>query len=73
MITKEVIEAFIYKIIAVDDENLVFVIDTTHTLSIENLVDQRFDIVNKDPIYASSITGLDPLKKKTIKYKAAVV
>ncbi len=73
MVTKEIVEAFIYRIIAIDDENLVFVIDTTHTLSVENLVNQRHEIIKKDPIYSSSITGLDPIKKKTIKYKAVIV
>ena len=73
MVTKEIIEAFIYRIIAIDDENLVFVIDTTHTLSVENLVNQRHEIIKKNPIYSSSITGLDPIKKKTIKYKAIII
>ena len=73
MITKEIVEAFIYRIIAIDDENLVFVIDTTHTVSVENLVNQRHEIIKKDPIYSSSITGLDPIKKKTIKYKAVII
>lgn len=73
MITKEIVEAFIYRIIAIDDENLAFIIDTTHKLSVEDLVDQRHEIIKKDSIYSSSITGLDPIKKKTIRYKAVIV
>ena len=73
MLTKEIIEAFIYRIIAIDEGNLVFVVDTSHKVSVEELIDKRYEIIKKDPIYQSQITGLDPIKKKTINYKAIIV
>ena len=73
MLTREIIESFIYKIIAIDHDNFVFVIDATHRMSVEELIEQRHKIIEKESIYTSSITGLDPLRKKTITYKVVVI
>lgn len=47
MLTKDIIEAFIYRIIAIDEGNLVFIIDTSHKVSVEALIDQRYEIIKK--------------------------
>lgn len=73
MLTREIIESFIYRIIVIDHDNFVFVIDATHMMSVEELVKQRHNIVERESVYTSSITGLDPLRKKTINYKVVVI
>ena len=73
MLTKEMLDIFIYRIIAVDDRNLVFVINSTNSVTIEDLVRQRFEIAERQPIYKNSFKDYDPIKYVHLKYKVVLV
>ena len=73
MLTKEMLDVFVYRIIVIDDRNLVFVINTTNSMTLLELRDKRHDIVEKPAIYSNSIRGYDPIKLVTLKYKVVAV
>ena len=73
MITKDILDLFIYRIIAISDKESVFVIDGTKTMPVEKLVEHRQSITKLDPLYTSKITGYDSIKKVTMTYKVVLI
>lgn len=71
-ITKEILDAFIYRMIVVDKENVVFVINTTNTLAPEDIRDKRNEIIQRESIYTNHIEIKDPIKLLKLNYKVVI-
>ena len=52
MLTVDIVDAFIYKIIAVSKREAVFVINETNTLTFQDFVDKRKEIVFKEVLFS---------------------
>lgn len=73
MITKEMLDVFMYRIIAIDRTHIVVVIDGTNTVKLEELRERRQEIAKLEPIFQSTIVAKDPRKKATLHYKVVVI
>ena len=73
MITKEMLDVFMYRIIAIDRTHVVVVIDGTNTVKLEELRARRKEIAALEPIYSNTIVAKDPKKKATLSYKVVVI
>ena len=73
MITKDIMDVFIYKIIAIDRNNIVFVIDSTHTMTIDKLIEKRKEVAAKQGIYNHIIGLRDPKRLMKLSYKVVLV
>ena len=73
MITKEMLDVFMYRMIAVDRTHVVVVIDGTNTVKLEELRERRKEIAALEPIYSNTITARNPKMKATISYKVVVI
>ena len=73
MITKDIMDVFIYKIIAIDRNNIVFVIDSTHTMTIDKLIEKRKEVAAKQGIYSHIIGLRDPKRLMKLSYKVVLV
>ena len=73
MITKEMLDVFMYRIIAIDRTHVVVVIDGTNTVKLEELRARRKEIAVLEPIYSNTIVAKDPKKKATLSYKVVVI
>ncbi len=73
MLTKDIIETFIFRIFVTGKNDLVFVVNATHTMNLDALIAERSKVVNLAPIYQAKITKADPVKKATISYKVVCI
>ena len=73
MITKEMLDVFMYRIIAMDRTHVVVVIDGTNTVKLEELRARRKEIAELEPIYSNTIVAKDPKKRATLNYKVVVI
>lgn len=55
MLTVDIVDAFIYKIIAVSKREAVFVINETNTLTFQDFVDKRKEIVFKEVLFSGIV------------------
>lgn len=65
MLTVDIMDAFIYKIIAVSKREAVFVINETNTLTFQDFVDKRKEIVFNEVLF-SGIVNCQELKETII-------
>lgn len=72
MLTRDIVDVFFYKIFVKDFE-LVFVIDATHTKDLKELIADRENIFNYDPILTGEEKDNQSRFKTTIKYKVVLV
>lgn len=73
MITKEMLDIFMYRMIAVDRTHIVVIIDGTNTVKFEVLRECRIEIVSLEPIYSNTFTAKNPTKRATISYKFVII
>ena len=73
MVTKEMLDVFMYRIIAMDRTHVVVVIDGTNTVKLEELRARRKEIAALEPIYSNTIVAKDPKKRATLNYKVVVI
>lgn len=73
MLTRDIIQAFFYRIIVTGKNELVFVINATHTMDLKAFVEARSKIVALKPIYQSEIEGPDPIKKAKMKFRVVTI
>ena len=73
MITKEMLDVFMYRMIAVDRTHVMVVIDGTNTVKLEELRARRKEIAELKPIYSNTIVAKDPKKRATLNYKVVVI
>lgn len=73
MLTRDIVDLFFYKIFVTEDANLVFVIDATHTIKLNELIENREKIVEADPIYVGETIDRYSRFKNLVKYKVILV
>ena len=73
MITKDMLDVFLYRIIVVGRNDIVITINATKTMPLEELRKKRKEIVNRKPIYENTIKMRDPRKMAKIHYKVVLV
>jgi transcriptional regulator with XRE-family HTH domain len=73
MLSKELIDSFIFTILVEDKNNVVVVINVSQNDSIKDIIAKRKSIIDFEPIY-SSTTHLDRrFRPETINYKIVVI
>ena len=73
MITKDMLDAFMYRIIVCDSSHVVVTINATNTLSLEQLREQRKEVVERQAILERVLIATDPIRKKKLHYKVVLV
>ncbi len=73
MLTREMVDVFFYKIFVSTSSELTFVIDTSHTLTLEKLIEKREEIANYESIYSSEKADRESRFKNIVKYKVVLV
>lgn len=73
MLTREIVDLFFYKIFVTADAELIFVIDATHTIKLDELVENREDIIESDPIYSGEMIDHYSRFKTIVRYKVVLV
>ena len=73
MLTREIVDVFFAKIFVSTSAELIFVIDATHSLSLDKLFEKRDEIAKYKPIYNSETTDEQSRFKPLIKYKVVLV
>ena len=73
MVTKEMLDVFMYRIIAMDRTHVVVVIDDTNTVKLEELRARRKEIAELEQIYSNTIVAKDPKKRAALNYKVVVI
>lgn len=73
MITKDMLDVFLYRIIVVGRNDIVITINATKTMPLEELRKKRKEIVNRKPIYENTIKMRDPRKMAKIHCKVVIV
>ena len=73
MLTRDIVDLFFYKIFVTEDAKLVFVIDATHTIKLNELIENREKIVEADPIYVGETIDRYSRFKNLVKYKVILV
>jgi hypothetical protein len=73
MLTREIIDLFFFKIFVTDKAELVFVIDSTRTLKLSELIENRETIINSDAIYSGEMIDNYSRFKRPVKYKVVTV
>lgn len=73
MLTKEVIDAFILSIIVLDRNNVVFVLNGSGTMDVDDIKEKRKQIVKRQSVYENTIFLRDPFKLMTLHYTVVLV
>lgn len=73
MITLDLLEAFIYRIIVVDRKNIVMTINAFNSLSLEDLRAQRKEAGKREPLYQSKVRIRNPKRFAELNYKIVLV
>ncbi len=73
MLTKDIVSAFFYRIFVTGKNEIVFVINATHTMDLKALIANRADVVALDPIYESEVEKPDPIKKAKLKFRVVTI
>jgi len=73
MLTRQIVDLFFYQIFVNDTGELIFVIDSTHTLKHDELIQNRKNIANYEPIYTGEMIDKYSRFKNLVKYKVVLV
>ena len=73
MINKEILDAFMYRIIVIDSNSVVVTINVTNTMPLEELRNQRKEVCQRAGILENVIIAKDPVKRKKLHYKVVLV
>ena len=73
MITAEIVDSFIYRIIVVDKHEIFFVIDINHKYSLKELVENRKEILKMKPIYENKVAIRRIRKEEKLTYKVVTI
>ena len=73
MLTKEMMDVFFYRIIAVDKHEIVVTIDGSNTITLDKFRENRKEIAQKEPILEGTIKCKDPYKTQSLNYKVVVL
>lgn len=73
MITLDLLETFIYRIIVIDRKNIVITINAFNSLSLENLRVQRKEAVKREPLYEGKVRIKNSKRYGELNYKIVLV
>jgi len=73
MITKEMLDVFLCRIIVVGKNDVVFTIDNSKSISLEELRNKRKEVAQFEPIKTGTISMRDPKKLATLTYKVVLI
>lgn len=73
MITLDLLEVFIYRIIVVDRKNIVITINAFNSLSLEDLRAQRKEVAKREPLYQNKVRIRNPKRFAELNYKIVLV
>lgn len=73
LLTKEIIEAFIKKIIVVDKTTVVMVIDSTGEIEPKTIKERRKEIANQEPILTKEVLLDRRFRPETLTYKVVMI
>ena len=70
---KEVIDAFILSIIVLDRNNVVFILNSSGTMDVDDIKEKRKQIIKRQSVYENTIFLRDPIKLMTLHYTVVLV
>ena len=73
MITKEMMDVFLYRIIVMNKREIIITINTTNTITLEEFRKKRQEIATKTPIIDKTFTIKPRKKRMTLRYKVVLV
>ena len=73
MITKEMMDVFLYRIIVMNKREIIITINTTNTITLEEFRQKRQEIAAKTPIIDKTFTIKPRKKRMTLRYKVVLV
>lgn len=73
MLTREMVDVFFSKIFVSTSAELTFVIDASHSLSLEKIIEKREEIANYESIYNSEAIDEQSRFKNLVKYKVVLI
>ena len=73
MITLDLLETFIYRIIVIDRKSIVITINAFNSLSLEDLRVQRKETVKREPLYEGKVRIKNPKRFAELNYKIVLV
>lgn len=73
MITLDLLEAFIYRIIIVDRKSVVITINAFNSLTLEDLRAQRKEVAKREPLYEGKVRIKNPKRYAELNYKIVLV
>lgn len=73
MITLDLLETFIYRIIVIDRKSIVITINAFNSLSLEDLRVQRKEAVKREPLYEGKVRIKNPKRYGELNYKIVLV
>lgn len=73
MLTVDIMDAFIYKIIAVSKREAVFVINETNTLTFQDFVDKRKEIVFNEVLFSGIVNCQGTQRNDYLNYKVVAI
>ena len=69
MLTIDIVDAFIYKIIAVDKRDVVFCINSTNTMTFQDFIDKRKELAFNEPIIKGIVNCQGTQRNDFLNYK----
>ena len=73
MLTKDMMDVFFYRIIAVDKHEIVVTIDGSNKITLDKFRANRKEIAQMEPILKGTIKCKDPYKTQSLSYKVVVL
>ena len=73
MITKDMFDVFLYRIIVLNRNEVVFTINASRTMSLEDLRKKRKEVASRHPVYEHETNLRGTKKKFTLHYKVVLV
>ena len=73
MITKDMLDVFLYRIIAISRNDIVFTINASRTMSLEDLRKKRKEVAGRTPIYENTTNLRGTRKKFRLHYSVVLV
>lgn len=73
MITKDMLDVFLYRIIVIGRNDIVITVNVSHTMTLEQLRKKRKEIVERNPFYESKVEVRGTKKTFVLNYKVVLV
>ena len=73
MITKDMLDVFLYRIIVLSRNDIVFTINASRTMSLEDLRKKRKEVAERKPIYENTTNLRGTKKKFSLHYTVVLV